>query len=373
MPIFTIALDPEGVFSGSPVEYGLRLTGQRPQAPPVAPYAGPGDVVSGFLVWGGLWAYGAATAGTKAIRVRRASDNAESDISTLSTGPLDTASALTFAGIDATGNATSAGTSVALTGLSGAAHVGDAIVGAGFVGTVCVSVGSLVAGAQTVTTNTSQSIGVSEAVTLYWGLYLTTLYDQPGSGASNFTQSFASLQPQLSFNAQGSGSTLPGILFAGAQRMAATLSGGDITVPYSMSVVAVSLGTNGGAMLVSYNNTDGGSFLFPTGSANLVQAINSGGGPYPTTAATSGVLHAFQTMFNGSNATFNVDGTVTGPTSVGTAGNFHAFCGIGQAPGAFLSGSLVGSMGEVGLKAALFSAADQAALRANQQTRWNTP
>ncbi len=61
----------------------------------IAAYVGPGDLVS-FDAWCGLRAYSAATAGTKSIRIQRASDSALTDISTLATGAFDTATASSF-------------------------------------------------------------------------------------------------------------------------------------------------------------------------------------------------------------------------------------------------------------------------------------
>jgi hypothetical protein len=63
-----------------------------------APYVGPGDVVSGAVGWWGLRAYSAAKAGTKAVRLRRDSDNSESDFNTLASGKLDIASITAFQG-----------------------------------------------------------------------------------------------------------------------------------------------------------------------------------------------------------------------------------------------------------------------------------
>lgn len=60
-----------------------------------ASYQGPGDVVS-FTWWGGFRAYSAATAGTKAVRIVRASDSTETDINTLANGTFDAASATSF-------------------------------------------------------------------------------------------------------------------------------------------------------------------------------------------------------------------------------------------------------------------------------------
>jgi hypothetical protein len=58
-------------------------------------YVGPGDIVS-FTAWWGFRAYSAARAGTKAIRIVRASDSAQSDINSLANGSLDAATATTF-------------------------------------------------------------------------------------------------------------------------------------------------------------------------------------------------------------------------------------------------------------------------------------
>jgi hypothetical protein len=60
-----------------------------------AAYTGPGNVVA-FTWWGGFRAYSAATAGTKAVRLVRASDSTQQDINTLANGTFDAASATTF-------------------------------------------------------------------------------------------------------------------------------------------------------------------------------------------------------------------------------------------------------------------------------------
>lgn len=58
-------------------------------------YQGPGDAAA-YVAWWGLRAYSAATAGTKSVLMRRASDNATSNINTLANGDFDTATAATF-------------------------------------------------------------------------------------------------------------------------------------------------------------------------------------------------------------------------------------------------------------------------------------
>jgi hypothetical protein len=61
-------------------------------------YIGPGNVVSGAVAWWGLRAYSGAMAGTKAINLRRDSDQGTSDFNTLANGNLDIASITTFKG-----------------------------------------------------------------------------------------------------------------------------------------------------------------------------------------------------------------------------------------------------------------------------------
>lgn len=63
----------------------------------VPSFNGPGDVAgASFAEWWGMRAFNGATAGTKSILIRRASDNTTQTINTLSNGNLDVASATTF-------------------------------------------------------------------------------------------------------------------------------------------------------------------------------------------------------------------------------------------------------------------------------------
>ena len=58
---------------------------------PAFGYVGPGDIVPGAVGWWGLRAYSHATVNTKAVRIRRLSDNLEMDFNTRSNGNLDNA------------------------------------------------------------------------------------------------------------------------------------------------------------------------------------------------------------------------------------------------------------------------------------------
>src|SRR5262245_35481039 len=66
---------------------------RRPQT--TVAYTGPGDIET-FTAWYGFRAYSAATTGTAAIRVIRASDSTQTDINTLSDGSLDSSTLATF-------------------------------------------------------------------------------------------------------------------------------------------------------------------------------------------------------------------------------------------------------------------------------------
>ena len=60
------------------------------QPVPVPPaYVGPGDIATGWTVWYGLRAFSAATAGTRAIDIRRASDGLTCTVLTKTNGDLD--------------------------------------------------------------------------------------------------------------------------------------------------------------------------------------------------------------------------------------------------------------------------------------------
>jgi hypothetical protein len=62
-------------------------------------YVGPGDLGLGTpLFWIGLRAFSLATVSTKAVNIRRSSDNTSADFNTLSNGDLDVASITAFVG-----------------------------------------------------------------------------------------------------------------------------------------------------------------------------------------------------------------------------------------------------------------------------------
>lgn len=65
---------------------------------PTAPYAGPGNVVSGAVGWWGLRAYTLASVGTNAVRLREDGGNTEQDFPTITGGGLNLTTITTFKG-----------------------------------------------------------------------------------------------------------------------------------------------------------------------------------------------------------------------------------------------------------------------------------
>lgn len=76
---------------------GGSVAGYRTPAVPVV-YAGPGDIVLGARAWWGLRAYSNATIGINAVRLRRGSDNAEQDFTTVTGGGIDLSGINSFRG-----------------------------------------------------------------------------------------------------------------------------------------------------------------------------------------------------------------------------------------------------------------------------------
>jgi hypothetical protein len=66
------------------------------RAPAAAAYSGPGDIVSGALVWCGLRAYTLASIGNDCCIIERASDSTQQTFVTVAGGGVDTAAIATF-------------------------------------------------------------------------------------------------------------------------------------------------------------------------------------------------------------------------------------------------------------------------------------
>lgn len=332
-------------------------------------YIGPGDIASGAKAWYGLRAYNNAYMGSKAINIRRASDNSTEDINVLSpAGGLDTATASSFAGTDATATCSTSGSSTTLscTGASSTPNASDQIYGTGITNpTSITSCGTFTSGAGSCTMSQANTVS-STTVTFQVALFATKIYDQSGgnscsSAPCNLSESTANNQPQLLFDCIGS---LPCLSFLGSQYL--ILASGGPTVAQEFTYTAVEersasftstqivIGDNGGVSMGHLSTNQG-----------RLDASNA-----VTFTESDSVLHAVQGIFNGSSSIAVVDGTVTSPLNPGTTG-MSGFFGLGTNSGH--TANLTGLIMEAGVWPIGFSSTQYSNMHSNQSAYWGTP
>lgn len=288
-------------------------------------FVGPGDIVANATFWAGLRGYSAAVASTgtqKAINVRRQSDNTTSDILINTGGELNTASAIAFAGTDATCQGTIAGTTMALTACSSTPTANDPVAGAGITQPAYIlSCGAFVAGAGSCTLNTAQTVSVAETMVMQVALFVTKLYDQSGGG-NDFPQ--ATTAQQALFLAD-CGGVLPCLVFNGSN---------------SDGYQATVTGANRSGSYLFYANR--------TPTSNSTQAVISTPGAISGFGATNTALlfynsnitlgsvadaswHAVQAISNNASSFICADGAC-GTTGTTGAANADNSLGIGVVP-----------------------------------------
>lgn len=326
-------------------------------------YQGPGDIVSGATAWYGLRAYNSAyaTGTNNAINIRRASDNTTSNIVILSSGALDTATAASFAGTDATASCSTTGSSTSLvcTGASSTPHSNDPISGTGITQPAYItSCGTFTGGAGTCTMNVAQNIGVAETVTFQVALFVTEAYDQSGNGG-NITQATAGSQPQLLPSGFGN---LPGLL-GGQTRLLTGTMGSSHSIPYSYSAVATRYGISAGEILI--NNTSFNPYIGYAASANTAEAYCGNG---VTATASDGNIHSLMYIIYGSNSSYLVvDGNATTSTSLQNRPTATAVQLLGGVAG------YTAIVNEVGLWGVGFTLTQYGNMHTNQSAYWSTP
>lgn len=326
-------------------------------------YVGPGDITS-YTAWFGVRGYSAAVAapGTApAVRVRRASDNAETDIVILTTGDLDVATAAAFTSVDATGTGDISGTTLTFTG----GTIGDVVTGGGTLpGTFIISGTS-----PTWTVNLPQTVA-SATLTLTFGLFVTTIYDQTAGGACagscNLVQATTTRQPVLLLTSGGSGGALPGIFgrHVGANRSRLDSAGNHTPATGVLSQTVVAnrrIGTENIEMfgLINQNRIDAGP------AAN--QWTLTAGGGLVTATATDEAWHAANGVINGASSVINIDGTETTGTATGStsADLLRSYQSAGSVANVYVM------LGEAGLKDnVVWSAGTRTDLCANQRAYW---
>jgi len=310
-------------------------------------YTGPGDIVSSATAWYGLRAYNGAYAAatSKAVSLRRASDNTTCDFNVATSGALGVSasgcsagtglSLASFATTDATCTGTAASsTTLTVTGCSSTPNVGSTITGTGFVQPVYATAVSVVAGSGTITMSTAQTV-TAASTTLTYGLYVASWYDQTGSG-NTVSQATAGNQPEL---LPSCGNSLPCVVFISAKSTnlvfstfpsmaqpitAAAVAQESITATVNNRIFESSTGPtsgNGGGILRWNSSTVFYQYLFGS-SINL-------------STVTAGVLESVIGTWNGTSSALAINNvsTVAGiapPTSwnagltLGAGTNFYS-------------------------------------------------
>lgn len=341
---------------------GMLLAGvSRPSA---SAYTGPGDIVSGATAFYGLRAYSAAVAATgtqKAVNVRSAKDNSTQDILILTSGNLDTASAATFAGTDATATCSTTGssTTLACTGASSTPHANDPISGGGITQPAYIaSCGTFTAGAGSCMMNVAQNIGVAETVTFQVALFVTEWYDQSGN-TKHLLQPTAGLQPQMLPLGDIS---LPAMLFTSQYFSAASITA--VNSPQTFSAVMNSSMSGIESIMSSF--VGGSNATFQTASAGLLRVY---AGSVATFSASANAWHSVNVVAN-TAGTANVDGT---ETSINTgSGATSTSLNVGSDPGGGTN-AFTGNLSEIGMWPVGFSSGNRTSMCHNQFVYWGTP
>jgi hypothetical protein len=337
------------------------------------PYAGPGDIVSGATAWYGLRAYNAAHAAatSKAVSLRRASDNTICDFNVATSGALGVSasgcsagaglSLASFATTDATCTGTAASsTTLIVTGCSSTPHVGSTITGTGFTQPVYATAVSVSSGSGTITMNTAQTVATA-STTMTYGLYIPTWYDQSGGGY-NITQSTSSAQPQL---LPLCGNLLPCVSFVGLnnQFLAGTYTGSGVAQPYTLAAVANRLSVSGYNVMLDISNVVIGFY----NTANLAY-VSAQTGVNLSLSATDGVSHSFIGIVNGSNGFMTVDANSTAASNTGT----NTLTTSSSIQVGYHSAYLTGYIMETGIWPSQFNSMQYGNMCHNQYTYWGT-
>jgi hypothetical protein len=286
---------------------GYALANMLLVPPPGPTYVGPGDIVSGAWMWGGLRCYSAATAtgSTKALTIRRASDSTTSDIVCKTDGTLDVATAGTFCA-----------------------------------STTCFA------------TKIWDQSGATKCTS---GTVVCDLVPSGGTGT----------QPQLIFSCLGS---LPCLRYvsSSSQCMLSNVSFSAQAQPVTVSTVGnrtASASTN--RIIFSQGNFGSDPTIYGPGGTANAWIYNAGSGV--TATANDNAVHAANAVFNGASSTINIDGSETAG-SAGTNGfivaKISAGCSIGG--GAFLDGDWY----EGGLWPVGFTSGNRTSMNSNQHTFW---
>lgn len=263
------------------------------------------------------------------VQVNHQSNRATTqNIAILTTGKLDVASLISFAGVDATcTSATASGTTtVTLAGCSATPIIGGVMTVTGAVSSgtfprpvIILTVGTFTSGAGTVTVLVPGGTGptfVTTAVSLEDALYVQTVYDQSGnttlctSSNCNLVQVGTSSQPWI----------VPVCTTQGQPCLVGDFSGTTINLAAANNFTPAT----GVASLVVYGNRSVGTgspgFIGESGTLNAISGKGGvankwvpfgTGAPATNVTANDNAWHAAAANINTTSSLLNIDGTDT--------------------------------------------------------------
>lgn len=296
------------------------------------PYKSVGDLgLPTATAWWGFRAYSNAYALSigKIVNVRRASDSATKDITSLANGAFDSTTAANFAGTDATATCSTSGSSTTLscTGASKTPSSFDPIYGTGINEPAFImSCGTFTGGAGTCTMNVAQNIS-STTITFQVALYITKLYDQTlgnhcGGSSCDLVQATPANQIQLLLNCLGVNHQSPCAMFPTSassisQQLLSASNFTPATGVVTFEGITERLASSPGSNILREN---GGNNRFNINSANL-WSLTFTVGTFTATAA-DGTLHLGVAVATGASSKMYIDnvsssGSVTGNTTAG--------------------------------------------------------
>lgn len=357
----------------------------RSLAPPaVASYTGPGDLAT-WKSWFGLRAHSAAVAapGTNVavhiINLDPAGNDCDVLITTAgalgnvtgcTTGADNGKSLATFQTVDVTGSAVMSGTTLTITG----GHIFDTVSGASIPPATFITGGS----SPTWTTNKTLP-GVTESITLSYGLRVTTLYDQSNIGGTqhNWTQSTQSKQALLMLSCYSAGTKACLAMSQGfSGYYSSTGTGGYFGgTPTTQAYVSFFSLPTSNVLFVNDDITSNWAFqsLLTSTSKPTTYAVVSGlVTVVSASSVTTGSCYGISGSYDGSNLRLYVNGAEdpASPTaltgSLRSAGNEWTFGNDNNGT----SGPFIGFSSEGGVAGAAFSGATQTLIYANQFAYW---
>jgi len=301
-------------------------------------YTGPGDIVASATAWYGLRAYSSSqVAGTtKAVNLRRASDNTTCDFDINTSGNLGGTDAgcgtgtglslATFATQDATATCTIATNSASCVSASSTPHAGSTITGAGVTNPCyAISVGTFTGGSGTVTLggNVAGSpcgtIGAGVTLTFTYGLFVPEWYDQTGNG-HHLIQATAGNQFELLPNCLASLPCLSQTTTTQTEVTSATFTPTAVGTLYNVTFNLANGAANAGMLLENGSNNR----LRITGAAATWSILGGASGSIVANASNA-AFHVAIGVLNGASSVLSIDGTsttgtATGNTTAGTIG-----------------------------------------------------